>query len=221
MRSTPASSSATTSSPSREKSAGRTDGAISIGRAIEEGTYPAVASAPVTTLLLRPDRFVAGGDAIARDDSGRVVFVRGAVPGETVEAEVLTAKKDWARAITVAVIDPSPSRVTPPCASRRAGCGGCGWQHLTLEAQRAARVEIVIDALRRTGGVAAPVVEHGGARAGGAGTGPRCASPPMPTAWSASVPRARTRSSPRRPVSSPTRVSPRCSRSCASIKGSS
>ncbi len=117
----------------------------------------------MTTLLLRPDRFVAGGDAIARDDSGRVVFVRGAAPGETVEAEVLTAKKDWARAITVAVIDPSPARVTPPCASRRAGCGGCGWQHLTLEAQRAARVEIVIDALRRTGGVAAPVVEHGGA----------------------------------------------------------
>ncbi len=117
----------------------------------------------MTTLLLHPDRFVAGGDAIARDDSGRVVFVRGGVPGETVEAEVLTAKKDWARAVTVAVIEASPARVTPPCASRRAGCGGCGWQHLTLEAQRAARVEIVTDALRRTGGVAAPVVDHGGA----------------------------------------------------------
>ena len=70
------------------------------------GNVPGRSIRPVTTLLLRPDRFVAGGDAIARDDTGRVVFVRGAVPGETVEAEVLTAKKDWARAITVAVHRP-------------------------------------------------------------------------------------------------------------------
>jgi 23S rRNA (uracil1939-C5)-methyltransferase len=116
----------------------------------------------VDHLLLHPDRFVAGGDAIARDGSGRVVFVRGAAPGETVEAEVVTAKRDWARATTIAVVEPSPHRVTPPCPSRRAGCGGCGWQHLTIAAQRAARVEIVGDALRRTGGIPAPVVEHGG-----------------------------------------------------------
>jgi 23S rRNA (uracil1939-C5)-methyltransferase len=113
-------------------------------------------------LVLQPDRFVAGGDALARDESGRVVFVRGAAPGETVEADVVTAKRDWARATTVSVIDASPHRVTPPCPSRRAGCGGCGWQHLTVAAQRAARVDIVADALRRTGGVGAPVVEHGG-----------------------------------------------------------
>ncbi|MGI9051725.1 MAG: class I SAM-dependent RNA methyltransferase [Ilumatobacteraceae bacterium] len=113
-------------------------------------------------LLLRPDRFVAGGDTIARDDGGRVVFVRGALPGETVEAELITEKRDWARATTIAVVEASPDRVTPPCPSRRAGCGGCGWQHLTIDAQRAARVEMVADALRRTGGVRSPVVEHGG-----------------------------------------------------------
>ncbi len=113
-------------------------------------------------LVLHPDRFAAGGDAIARDDQGRVVFVRGAVPGETIEAEVVTEKKDWARAETIAIAVPSPDRVVPPCPSRREGCGGCGWQHLTVEAQRAARVDIVADALRRTGGVAVPLVGHGG-----------------------------------------------------------
>ena len=56
----------------------------------------------------------------------------------------------------------SPDRLIPPCPSRRAGCGGCGWQHLTVEAQRSARVDIVADALRRTGGIAEPVVELGG-----------------------------------------------------------
>ncbi|HEU4840013.1 MAG TPA: TRAM domain-containing protein [Ilumatobacteraceae bacterium] len=114
------------------------------------------------TLMLRPDRFAAGGDAVARDDDGRVVFVRGALPGETVEAEVVTEKRDWARARVTAVLVASPDRVVPPCPSRRAGCGGCGWQHLTVEAQRAARVAIVTDALRRAGGITDPLVVDGG-----------------------------------------------------------
>jgi 23S rRNA (uracil1939-C5)-methyltransferase len=113
-------------------------------------------------MTLRPDRFAAGGEALAHDDEGRVVFVRGALPGEVVAAELIAEKKDWARAVTVAVEQPSSDRVTPPCASRRAGCGGCGWQHVTIDAQRRARVAIVTDALRRTGSVADPVVTLGG-----------------------------------------------------------
>jgi 23S rRNA (uracil1939-C5)-methyltransferase len=113
-------------------------------------------------LVLRPERFVAGGDALARDDDGRVVFVRGALPGETVVADVTSAKTDWARARVVEILEPSPDRVTPPCAARRAGCGGCGWQHLSVDAQRSARVGIVTDALRRIGRVEGPVVASGG-----------------------------------------------------------
>jgi 23S rRNA (uracil1939-C5)-methyltransferase len=116
----------------------------------------------MSRLIVRPDRFVAGGDALAHDGDGRVVFVRGALPGETVEVEIAAAKKDWARADVVEVVDPSSDRVVPPCPSRRAGCGGCGWQHLTIDAQRSARVAIVSDALRRLGGVDSPVVVEGG-----------------------------------------------------------
>jgi 23S rRNA (uracil1939-C5)-methyltransferase len=99
---------------------------------------------------------------MARDDDGRVVFVRGALPGETVAVEITAAKKDWARGDAIEVIEPSPDRVVPPCPSRRAGCGGCGWQHLTIESQQSARVAIVSDSLRRLGGVDEPEVEHGG-----------------------------------------------------------
>jgi 23S rRNA (uracil1939-C5)-methyltransferase len=115
---------------------------------------------PVVTL--RPDRFAAGGEAIAREDSGRVVFVRGALPGETVAVELTAEKRDWARGHTVDVVEASPDRLTPPCPSRRAGCGGCGWQHMTVDAQRAARVAIVRDALRRTGSVTEAIVSSGG-----------------------------------------------------------
>src|SRR5262245_57785644 len=99
---------------------------------------------------------------MARDDDCRVVFVRGALPGEAVAVEIRAAKKDWARADAIDVIESSPDRVVPPCPSRRAGCGGCGWQHLTVDAQRAARVAIVSDSLRRLSAVDEPVVEHGG-----------------------------------------------------------
>ena len=102
-----------------------------------------------------------GGEAIARHDDGRVVFVRGALPGETVLAEIVHEKRDWARAHVVDIVEASTDRVVPPCASRLAGCGGCGWMHLDLDAQRRAKAAIVEEALRRTGGIADPVIVAG------------------------------------------------------------
>jgi 23S rRNA (uracil1939-C5)-methyltransferase len=110
----------------------------------------------VGVLELRPDRFAAGGEALARDADGRVVFVRGALPGEVVVAEIVHEKRDWARAHVVDVVRASPDRVTPPCPSRIAGCGGCGWMHLDHRSQQRAKVAIVEDALRRTGGLDDP-----------------------------------------------------------------
>lgn len=98
-----------------------------------------------------PTHMAAGGDAIARDDSGRVVFVTGALPGERVRARVTSAKKDFARAVVVEVLDPSPDRVAPPCPALADGCGGCGWQHVAVDAQRRLKRSIVVDALRRLG----------------------------------------------------------------------
>ncbi|CAN5359937.1 TRAM domain-containing protein [soil metagenome] len=93
---------------------------------------------------------MAGGHTIARDPDGRVVFVRGALPGETVMVEITESKKDFARADVVDVIEPSASRVVPPCPHRLEGCGGCDWQHVAPTAQLAAKVSVVTDALRRT-----------------------------------------------------------------------
>ena len=113
--------------------------------------------------VLRPDRFVAGGEVLARDAGGRVVFVRGALPGESVRVELVTEKRDWARASTVEVITPSAERVDPPCPHRRAGCGGCDWMHVRFAAQIDAKASIVDEALRRTGRIDAPCVHIGGA----------------------------------------------------------
>lgn len=101
-------------------------------------------------VVFHAERFAAGGDAIARDADGRVVFVDGAIPGETVEARVTQRKRDFARAVVEEVLDPSPDRVAPPCPALAAGCGGCEWQHIAPVAQMAAKVDIVRDAFRRT-----------------------------------------------------------------------
>ena len=102
-------------------------------------------------LTVRPDRLVAGGDAMARDADGRVIFVPGALPGELVEVELETAKKDYAKARVVEILERSPLRDSPSCAHRRAGCGGCDWMHLQPAAQFEAKIEIVRESLRRVG----------------------------------------------------------------------
>jgi 23S rRNA (uracil1939-C5)-methyltransferase len=100
---------------------------------------------------LRAERLVAGGDALAREPSGRVVFVEGALPGEVVGARVTAEWRDYARAVVADVIEPSPARTQPPCPFVAAGCGGCSWQHIDPAAQVELKRGIVVEALARTG----------------------------------------------------------------------
>lgn len=93
-----------------------------------------------------------GGEAVARHE-GRVVFVRGALPGERVIAEITSAPGHgrFSRARTVEILTASADRVTPPCAY--AGhCGGCDWQYVDLSAQRRLKATIVSEQLTRIGG---------------------------------------------------------------------
>ena len=100
-------------------------------------------------LTLEITSVVAGGDGLGRDPSGRVTFVPGALPGETVRVELHQQKKDFARGRVVDVVVPSPDRAAPPCPFVAAGCGGCDWQHVQPGAQRRLKAAVVADALRR------------------------------------------------------------------------
>ena len=111
-------------------------------------------------LTVRAERMVAGGDAMARLEDGRVAFVTGALPGEEVELELRNDRKDFVKATATEILEPSPDRVVPSCGYRRAGCGGCGWMHYDTDAQIAAKVEIVAESLRRIGRFDADDVEQ-------------------------------------------------------------
>ena len=95
-----------------------------------------------------------GGWCVARPDDGPVVFVRHALPGETVLARVTEVTSRLARAEAVEILAPSPDRVRPPCPHAGPGaCGGCDWQHATLPAQRSLKAAVIRQQLRRLAGL--------------------------------------------------------------------
>jgi 23S rRNA (uracil1939-C5)-methyltransferase len=95
------------------------------------------------------ERVAAGGDGIGRLPDGRVVFVEGALPRESVIAEVTDVRRDFARARLTRVEVASPWRVLAPCPHRRRGCGGCPWQEVAPDGAIELKEAIVLDAIRR------------------------------------------------------------------------
>ncbi|GAA2204019.1 class I SAM-dependent RNA methyltransferase [Nonomuraea monospora] len=99
-----------------------------------------------------------GGWCVARHE-GRVVFVRHALPGERVIAAVTEETTRFLRADAVEILEASPDRVVPPCPYAGPGrCGGCDWQHATLDAQRRLKAQVVAEQLHRLAGIEREVV---------------------------------------------------------------
>src|SRR6185312_2352031 len=112
------------------------------------------------------DGLAMGGDAVGRQrdpagaesaSDGRATFVPLAAPGERVRARIERQKGRVTWGELTAVERPGPDRVPPPC-PLFGTCGGCQWQHVTVEAQRAAKRAIVERAL----GVVIPPVRAAG-----------------------------------------------------------
>ncbi|WP_253866620.1 class I SAM-dependent RNA methyltransferase [Micromonospora sp. WMMA2032] len=100
---------------------------------------------------LTVDAVAPGGHCVARV-GGQVVFVRHALPGERVVAEVTELHRGFARADAVEILDASPDRVVPPCPYARPGaCGGCDLQHVAPAAQLDWKVAVVREQLTRLG----------------------------------------------------------------------
>ncbi|MEU8335826.1 class I SAM-dependent RNA methyltransferase [Micromonospora tulbaghiae] len=113
---------------------------------------------------LTVDAVAPGGHCVARV-GGQVVFVRHALPGERVVAEVTELHRGFARADAVEILDASPDRVTPPCPYARPGrCGGCDLQHVAPAAQLDWKLAVVREQLTRLGGLTAERIDALGVR---------------------------------------------------------
>jgi 23S rRNA (uracil1939-C5)-methyltransferase len=107
----------------------------------------------MSILELEVASLAAGGDGVARDETGRVTFVPRAAPGDRVRVRLVQQTKSFARGELVDVLVAGVARVAPPCPHFVAGCGGCQWQHVARAEQLAAKQTIVTGALRKLDGL--------------------------------------------------------------------
>ncbi|GIM80766.1 class I SAM-dependent RNA methyltransferase [Winogradskya consettensis] len=108
-----------------------------------------------------------GGHCVARlgGEHGRVVFVRHALPGEKVTAEITELHKSWVRADAITVHEASADRVEPPCPWSGPGkCGGCDLQHVAPAAQLGWKTEVVHNLLARMAGLSEIEIKDLGVR---------------------------------------------------------
>ncbi len=92
------------------------------------------------------------GEGVVKQPDGRVVFVPGALPGETIRFVPGRKQRGRLSGRLEAVLSPSPNRVEPRC-EYFGVCGGCSLQHLDIDAQRAAKEKVLLDSLQRLGRV--------------------------------------------------------------------
>ncbi len=91
----------------------------------------------------------AKGKAIARHE-GKVIMVKGAVPGDVADVKVIRKKKSYDEAKVLEYKKLSEDRVEPAC--KHFGiCGGCKWQHLNYEKQLYYKQTEVYENIRRIG----------------------------------------------------------------------
>jgi 23S rRNA (uracil1939-C5)-methyltransferase len=116
------------------------------------GEKPAARRHRGEQLEVEIDSLAFGGRGVARSE-GLVVFVAGALPGDRVRVEITKAKKRFAEARAVELLQPSAERIADRCVHEGESCPGAPWQGLAYERQLTHKSEQVDEALRRIGGL--------------------------------------------------------------------
>jgi 23S rRNA (uracil1939-C5)-methyltransferase len=97
------------------------------------------------------ERIAFGGAGIAKKD-GKVFFVRGGLPKDVLEINIIKDKGNYAEAVIAKIIKPSPDRIEPNCPVFNL-CGGCQLQNLNYPAQLREKEYILKETLGRLGGL--------------------------------------------------------------------
>src|SRR4030065_142791 len=95
------------------------------------------------------EKLTFGGAGMSRAN-GKVVFVKGGLPGDVLKVKITKDKGSYAEAIIEEILRTSPERTQAPCPVF-GECGGCQMQHLKYPSQLAAKVSILRETLERIG----------------------------------------------------------------------
>jgi 23S rRNA (uracil1939-C5)-methyltransferase len=111
---------------------------------------------------ISPVKLVYGGDALGFH-AGRTILAPRVLPAERAEVQEVRRQKGVVHARPLRILNPSPERIEPAC-GYFGRCGGCHYQHMSHQAQLAAKTEILRETLRRLGKVnwEGPIPTHSG-----------------------------------------------------------
>ncbi len=92
------------------------------------------------------------GKAVAKTDSGKIVFLNGGLTGETVRAKIVRSKRRFDEAIVLEILEKSDERIEAIC-RHFDHCGGCSWQDLRYQKQLEIKKTHVAGCIERIGGL--------------------------------------------------------------------
>ena len=97
-----------------------------------------------------------GGSGVGRV-GGMVIFVPFTAAGDTVEAKIVEAKRNYCIGEIREILTPSSDRIEPVC-PHFSICGGCQYQHISYEVQLKIKEKQVAESFERIGKIASPPV---------------------------------------------------------------
>ena len=104
------------------------------------------------TFRLTIDSLSFGGRGVGRREDGKVVFVPGVLPGETIHARTSKEHPSYILATVEEVLEQSLNRIEPNC-PLFPECGGCDWQHIAYPEQLKWKRKILADELSKVCGL--------------------------------------------------------------------
>ncbi len=91
------------------------------------------------------------GCGVGHAPDGRVVFVKGAVSGDTVSAEIIKINKSFLVAKLLDIVVPSTHRCEEGFCSAPLACGGCVYRHITYEHELVLKRDYVKNSFAKVG----------------------------------------------------------------------
>ena len=121
---------------------------------VDDKLTPVAGAAPDARLWV--ESLDSDGQGVAHSTDGKVVFIEGALPFESVSIKVNRKKNNWEQGTLVQLHKASSQRVEPGCPHfglHAGACGGCKMQHLHGTAQVAVKQRVLEDSLWHLGKV--------------------------------------------------------------------
>ncbi|WP_114689550.1 23S rRNA (uracil(1939)-C(5))-methyltransferase RlmD [Polynucleobacter necessarius] len=92
-------------------------------------------------------RLAPNEEELSQGQSGKVIFIKGALPTEVVRYTIISDKARFSKAKVREILKPAVFRAAPKCAAFGV-CGGCTMQHLNIRAQVAIKQRVLEDDLQ-------------------------------------------------------------------------